>query len=555
MYLVRPPARDTLWMSVSICAERGIDMAKRLAKALGAIMVALLAVCVFAIAAYAAPEDEPYTVNTDGTVTFDNGSYPKASKVTFSLPQGVTFKKDVSSDRYADWIMASFGVANASATVTGGTDYYCWPDKTSFFQLGIPDGYVISGVSLNPASAGEVYFEGDSDGVVALSLTAPATLSVTVMKADWSHVDTDKATGVSVNLYTTEAVRTKDATLKVDKYTSGNVITKAKSAILAALDASDKFSPNELVAFDVNYKDADGAYVIGGLTPYAAMQHAYVTIPLPDGWDAKTTRVYRFFQESEDDYYASAQEATSVDNGKALKLDVEWCLGRFVLTCESAAAAHKPGWENVGKDWYYYDSKGVAYKNKWLNYGGWYYFGADGKLVVNGWAYDGGNRYYMGSNGRLAKNTWAKVDGTWYYIGSGYKALTNSWVKSGGKYYYMGKNGALVLNDWVSYRGKYYYMNGNGNPVVNGWVKYNDAWYYMNGSGNPVTKAWVKSGGKYYYMNGSGNPVTNDWVKYGGKYYYMNGNGNPVVNGWIEYNGTNYHFNKSGVCDRSQKAS
>ena len=451
---------------------KGFDMVKRLSKALGVLAVALLAICAFALPARAAS-----SIDVEGETAY---------LLSFDLPEGVTFEKAYGTDGpSADFIRPAYAVENSASTVTKGFDYYCWADKTSFFELNIASGYVVSDLKLSPESAGEVGFEADSRGTVLVSLTAPATLKVSVQAPDWSYVDTDNATGVSVNFYTTEAVCVKDATLTVDKYTSGKVIAKAQDAIQTKLaESGDTFSPDELVAYDVFYKDAAGNYVIGGLAPYVAFQHAYVTIPLPSGWDAASTRVYRYFEEAEDYYYADVQEASVVNGGAALKLDVQWCLGRFVLACEGAASpVHAPGWDkDADGDWVYYNNDGSLHTG-WFDFNGnWIYFADDGKLVVNGWAYVGSTRYYMGTSALLAKNQWAQVDGEWYYIGSNYQPVTKGWAKVGSTYYYMDANGHVTKTGWASYNGKYYYIE-NYKVVVNDWRQVSGTWYHFNKSG------------------------------------------------------------------------
>ena len=475
-------------------------------------------------------------VNADGTITFEDDYLPKASKISFDLPSGATFK-GVAQGIGGSEIRSPFELANAASTTTNGIDYYCFPDKGSVFDFALPEGFVLEGATLSPASAGTIV-QVNPYGRVQVKLSAPATLTLNIGTLDYNHVDTDRATGVSVNLNSIDAQRVEGTVFCVDKVGNASELEKIKSAILEYCeDNGDDFSPNGIAAYDIAYKqDASDPYYypLSGWCTYAN----YVTIPLPSGWDAATTRVFRYYNMFGDWIGAVDLAATTtvVDNGTALRitLGASSALGRFVLAREAGSTpVHAPGWAKENGGYYYYENDGTLRKNAWISYGGsWYYLGADGKLVVNGWASYQGKSYYMGANGKVTTNGWAKdgATGKYYYMnGSG--VATVGWASIGGSYYYFNADGTCLVNGWAPYQGKYFYMGDNGKVVTNRFVSYNGSWYYVNGSGNAVVNDWVSYGGKWYHMGADGKPETDKWIQHGDVWYHVGANG-AVDNSW-----------------------
>ena len=480
------------------------------------------------------------TVNGDGTVDFTENYYPTAYRVSFNLPQGVSFK-EASDVSYSSSMRTAFAVANPAATVTGGYDYYCWPDKASRFSFTVPEGYIVTGATVTPEGAGTAtVYQSNGIASVSVKLNGLATVTLSMEKIQHSYVKTDLATGISAAItfedigYIFGSDNDWDATtLRATPVTDASEIAKIRATIIDSLEDGDDFSPNEIVAYDVRYISSEG-YEVLGFGSIGLLYGAQVTIPLPNGWDAETTRVYQFYDAYwEGEHIISADERTAVPSadGKSLVVFAPRNFCCFVLTCEEASTpAHAPGWAKENGGYYYYENDGTLRKNAWISYGGsWYYLGADGKLVVNGWAPYGGKNYYMGANG---------------------KVTTNSWVKDGGKYYYMNGSG-VATTGWASIGGSYYYFNADGTCLTNGWAPYQGKNYFMGADGKVVTNKFVNYEGSYYYINGSGNAVVNDWVYYGGKYYHMDEAGHPETNKWIQYGNVWYHVGANGAVDNS----
>ena len=368
-------------------------------------------------------------------------------------------------------------------------------------------------------------------------LLSSYVLAISPFEVDWDYVDTDQQTGISVNLSSIDAQKVSDASLVVSQVTKSDDLTKAKNAIKESLETGDSFSPDEAVAYNVWYIDSEGYQVLGGLVGIGALDYpAYVTIPVPAGWDASVTRVYQYFEESwgsESHIEAIKCEAELVDGGAALKFTPHFCLGRFVLVCEGGSETHAPGWDQTPS-------------------GAWVYYKDDGTLLTNDWVEYAGKMYYFDSDGFLVWNGVCNYQGKFYYIKNGTRQTTaNGWKTEHNRYYYFGnRDGSAYTKQWLSYGGAYYYFGADATLAFNTWVSYAGKSYYMGSNGKLCISTWTQIDGEYVYFNTEGQMVTNSWVVYRGKYYFMDGYGHPYVNTWHTWNGTDYHFDAYGRCDK-----
>ena len=464
-------------------------MTKRLSKMLGVLLAAMLALAAFALPALA------YEVHPDGTITFEDGSNPTGYKITFDMPQGVTFEE--SGGVWADWVRDAYEVPNPAATATNGIDYYCWADKASAFSFDIPEDYILEDVLIVPDTAGEVV-EADASGFVMVKLTAPATLKLALGQVNYDHTYTDPTTGVSITLSSVEAKKVEGETFYARKLADFDEVGYVQSAIQKAINdlpAAEQYSPTGLAAYDTTFSmDADPffptAYVGWNQYPF------YVSIPLPAGWNTTDIHAYHYWAEPGGGEYASASERewTISADGKSviIKENFGAFYGRYCLVYSGEIApTHAPGWAKENGGYYYYENDGTLRKNAWISYAGsWYYLGADGKLVVNGWAPYQGKNYYMGSNGKVTTNAWVKDSATGkYYYMNGSGQPTVGWAKVSGSYYYFNADGTCLVNGWTTYAGKYYYMGANGQIVTNKWIQYGDVWYHVGASG-AVDNSW-----------------------------------------------------------------
>ena len=455
-------------------------------------------------------------VNANGTVTFENDYLPKASKISFNLPSGVAFR-GVAEGIGGSEVRRPFELANAASATTNGIDYYCFPDKGSVFDFALPEGYVLEGATLSPASAGTIV-QASVYGRVQVKLSAPATLTLNIGTLNYNHVDTDQATGVSVNLNSIDAKRVEGMIFCVDKESDANELEKIKGTILEYCEEDgDNFSPNEIVAYNIAYKQNASDpyyYPLSGWCTYAN----YLTIPLPSGWDAASTRVFRYYNMfgNWNGAVDLAATTTVVDNGRALRitLGAQSALGRFVLAREGGSSVHAPGW---------------AYEN-----GGHYFYEDDGSLRTDTFVPVGGKYYYLGKDGRLVTGGWIEYAGKSYYIDSDWSLALNRFVKYGNKYYYFGADAQLVTGGWIQYGGRSYYIDSDCSLALNRVVAY---------------------GGKYYYFGADAQLVTDTWIGAGNEWYYLKPDGTLAINEWVNYYGYACHFNKNGVCDYAAAAS
>ena len=230
------------------------------------------------------------------------------------------------------------------------------------------------------------------------------------------------------------------------------------------------------------------------------------------------------------------------------------------------------GWQSIGKDWYYFDTKtDDAISGKHKIGGVNYEFEANGKLKSGVWVnVFVGYRYYYGPD--YYRTKWQEIDGNWYYFRNGVRvtgqalvtALDNTGVR---RWYDFGENGASqgLITGIVNDNGELYWCE-DGRTKEIGLFCYNGDYYYSHISGKLITNqryyAWLihesselpkghydfgpdgkmlgiteetgisgiveKDGVLYYYENGK--PTEKGLFKYEGAYYYSRYNGALVVN-------------------------
>ncbi|MGI5958507.1 MAG: leucine-rich repeat protein [Massiliimalia sp.] len=103
------------------------------------------------------------------------------------------------------------------------------------------------------------------------------------------------------------------------------------------------------------------------------------------------------------------------------------------------------GWQEIGKNVYYFRENGTMFTG-WLDQGGQrYYFDPNTGCLLYGWQNIGGQRYYLNSKGAMHKS-WLEYQGDTYYLHyeDGYMMI--GWIRIGGKWYYMDDSGKLLRN-------------------------------------------------------------------------------------------------------------
>lgn len=127
------------------------------------------------------PSDEPYTIQ-NGVLSYTSEKLGKKYHLSVKIPSDGSIKWNgiVSSDTQNALIIKNG---------TGGGDYYISEGKTCTFRTTPKDG-MSSSFTLSPASAGTAKARSDGQDSVAVTLNAPATLTV-------NAVPTVYATGIS----------------------------------------------------------------------------------------------------------------------------------------------------------------------------------------------------------------------------------------------------------------------------------------------------------------------------------------------------------------------
>ena len=112
-----------------------------------------------------------------------------------------------------------------------------------------------------------------------------------------------------------------------------------------------------------------------------------------------------------------------------LMLTLFLAAGTFMSTASVQAAAYvkqnetsvsitskKTGWQKIGGDYYFYNSKGRLICGSFKYKGYYYYSNSNGKRFT-GWMKRSGNKYYYNrKNGAMFRNRWATGDKYTYYF-------------------------------------------------------------------------------------------------------------------------------------------
>ena len=128
-----------------------------------------------------------------------------------------------------------------------------------------------------------------------------------------------------------------------------------------------------------------------------------------------------------------------------------------------------------------------------------------------GWQKIGGDYYFYNSKGRLICGSF-KYKGYYYYSIANGKRFTGWMKRSGNKYYYNRKNGAMFRNRWATGDKYTYYFNKSGVAIASQWLTQDGKKYYFL-SNSTMAKGWQKIGKYYYYFSKkTGVMAKNTWI-------------------------------------------
>lgn len=160
----------------------------------------------------------------------------------------------------------------------------------------------------------------------------------------------------------------------------------------------------------------------------------------------------------------------------------------------------KTGWQKIGNDYYFYNSKGRLLCGS-IKYKGYYYYSTSNGKRFTGWMKRNGNKYYYNrKNGAMFRSRWATGDKYTYYFNTSGVAIASQWLNYNGKRYYFLSNSTMATG-WQKIGSYYYYFNKTtGVMAKNTWVGN----YYVNSSGQRIkstngTSTSNKDGTKYTY--------------------------------------------------------
>jgi glucan-binding YG repeat protein len=188
----------------------------------------------------------------------------------------------------------------------------------------------------------------------------------------------------------------------------------------------------------------------------------------------------------------------------------------------SAWKAGFTGWKKTGSQWYYYKA-GTKQKNTALSIQGKVYsFSATGAMIT-GWAKIKGVKRYHDSEG-IAVKGWKQIGKNWYYFKTkGAGMVTGAQKISGAWYVFAGGNSGRMLTGWQKVGKSWYYLRGGSDGrAYRGWVQSGSNWYYFNPKTAKMATGWQKISGRYYYLSGAndGHMVTGTKTIKGVKYRF-----------------------------------
>ena len=222
------------------------------------------------------------------------------------------------------------------------------------------------------------------------------------------------------------------------------------------------------------------------------------------------------------------------------------------------------GWEQIGGNWYYFNSWGQMYEDGtrgiWEGEGEdakevLYHFSPSGEMTT-GWYYHWnedygyGSWYYSASNGAVYTG-WQNLGGAWYYFDNNTGAMAEReriYDNENDVWYWFRADGTMVTG-WHNYAGSnsiygnWVYCNADG-TAYDGWLYSGGAWYYLV-NGDMITDKYICVD---EYKDADGNTVTDvyyEWGAYGTVANYYVGRDGKMITGW--YNASSKSVNSSNT--------
>lgn len=206
------------------------------------------------------------------------------------------------------------------------------------------------------------------------------------------------------------------------------------------------------------------------------------------------------------------------------------------------------GWKKAADGIHYqYIKADKVQKKKWITVKKKKYYLDKNGYRVTGLYKIGKQSYYFNSKGVLQKKKWVTFEEESYYVGGSGYVLKKQWLYKGNTLVYVTSDGSMAKSEMVKISGKTYYFNANGKRSK-GFKKYKGNYYYCNSKGVVQKKKWITKGGKKYYLKKSGVRAQNTLMKIGKYKYYFNEKGCLVKNKRFTYKGKIYKADKKGRC-------
>lgn len=218
-------------------------------------------------------------------------------------------------------------------------------------------------------------------------------------------------------------------------------------------------------------------------------------------------------------------------------------VGKNTYTFSEKNGAARTGWVKIDGKYYYHSKKSgkrlygfrtISNKKYYLNPND------NGARATSGWYKVGKNYRYFNSKG-VQQTGFITTGGKTYYAvkyGSRAGVRKTGWMTLNGRKYYFRKNTGVMKTGWFTSKGKKYYMNPNKNSSTygaarTGWVKISGSWYYFNTDGTMKT-GWLVDNMKKYYLDKKTGKMLTGKQTINGKVYDLGRNGAMEISGsWL----------------------
>lgn len=209
--------------------------------------------------------------------------------------------------------------------------------------------------------------------------------------------------------------------------------------------------------------------------------------------------------------------------------------GNFIVDSYAFAPILDDKANEIGKEWKYFDQKGIS---------------QDAMIEIDGYSY----YTYAGPNKSYHKG-WKEIDGQTYFFRLHSGSMVTNWQYIDGKSYYFRESGTLT-EGWQYIENHWYYITKAEGRITSKYVwvpvlnedgdilKYN--WKFFNSRGWSMDQFYNESGYRYLTQEGPFTEYAKGWKTLGDYEFFFRLNSGSMVTNWQYIDGKAYYFRESG---------